>query len=99
MKILSVQANKFCNVQTLHSMVFQTLTLIRPNRPPFWKTHFTQNVTWVSGYIIDLLFILMPYVCFNTFFGILAHMGPKLGVPKLRKMQFLRNTKWPQVTL
>ena len=46
---------------------------------------FTQNFTQVSDYIIDLLFKWMPYACFETFFGILPHMGLTLGVPKVKK--------------
>ena len=30
-----------------------TLSLIGP---PFWKTRFTQNFTWISDNVIDLLF-------------------------------------------
>ena len=54
--------------------------------PPFWKTQFTQNFTLVSDYSIDLLFTWMPYAPFDTFFGILPHMGHALGAPKVKKM-------------
>ena len=47
--------------------------------PPFWKTQFTQNFTLVSDYIVDLLFKWIPYAHFDTFFGILSHMGHVLG--------------------
>ena len=33
--------------------------------------------------IIDLLLVWIPYVCINTFFEILAYMGPMLGAPKV----------------
>ena len=67
--------------------------------PPFWKTQFTQNFTWVSDYIIDLLFKWMPYACFDTFFWILSHMGHVLEAPKVEKMQFWENAKWPSVSI
>ena len=44
--------------------------------PPFWKTRFTQNFTWVSDYIIDLLFKWMPYVHFDIFFLSYPIWGP-----------------------
>ena len=55
---------------------------------PFWKMWFTQNFTKVLDYIIVLLFIWIPWVCFDTFFGILPHMGPMLGAPKVEKTRF-----------
>ena len=67
--------------------------------PPTWKTRFTQNFTLVSNYIIDLLFKWMLYVHFDTFFGILPHMGPVLGAPKVEKMGFWENPKWLPVPI
>ena len=47
----------------------------------------------MSDYIINLLFKWMPYVHFDTFFGILPHMGPMLGAPKVEKKWIFRKSK------
>ena len=43
---------------------------------------------------MDLLFKWMPYAGFNTYLGIIPHMGLSLGAPKVQKMQFWENPKW-----
>merc|ERR1711954_496448 len=43
--------------------------------------------------ITDSKFKWMPYICFNTFFGILPHMGPALGALKVKKNVILGKSK------
>ena len=53
----------------------------------------------VSDNIIDLLIKWMFYICYKPFSGILPHMGPALGAPKVEKMRFMENPKWPPVPI
>ena len=55
---------------------------------PFRKMQFIKNFTWVSDYIIEKLFKWMHYVPFDTFIGILPHIGHVLGAPKVKKCNF-----------